>query len=76
MNEKPIQSIISDCFTFIMVVGIIGCGVYLQSTAMQWAGFLMLCILALGKASGVAKKMTPEEAIKYITENFLKKAGA
>lgn len=68
VRETVWESIMSDAITFAMVVGIIGVGVYLNSAAMQWAGFLMLVLAALLRAGGRRDVMTRSEAIEFLTK--------
>lgn len=48
LHESTRSSIIKDVFTFVMIVGVIGVGSLMQSSAMQWAGFVMLAFAFLG----------------------------
>ena len=44
----------------------IGSGVYVGSSAMQWAGFFLAFIILFGWAAKVAPKMTITEAREYL----------
>lgn len=68
IRESFWSSIVSDTYTFLVVVGIISIGWLLQSTAMQWAGFLMLMILGLGKIVGKTPRLTVAEARAKLDE--------
>lgn len=70
IDEKPIESIIRDTYSIISAFVLIGIGVYLGSSAMEWFGFLMVIIIIFTKASGLRKNMsmTPDEAIAKINE--------
>lgn len=50
IRENWVQSIVSDLFTLVMIVSVTGIGVYLNSNAMQWIGFLILLIVAVNRA--------------------------
>ncbi len=65
-TETVLKSLTKDLGTYLLIVLVIGTGVYLQSSAMQWVGFLLLIAVALSKTT--VKKMKPEEAIKFIKE--------
>lgn len=70
IEEKVIESIKRDTYSVVSAFVLIGVGVYLESWAMEWFGFLMAMIVMFGKASGIRKKMsmTPDEAITRINE--------
>lgn len=75
LKEKPIESIIRDTYSVVSVLVLIGAGVVLESSAMQWFGFLMAAIVTVTAMSGLRKKMslTPDEAIAKI--NKIKEAS-
>lgn len=70
-QETVAQSWLKDAFSYLIIVAIIGTGVLLHSSAMQWVGFLMLVIGVFGRIQGKTPKRTPEEAIKFIQEKYL-----
>lgn len=49
-------------------IGVIGVGVYTQSEAMQWCGFLVLVLLVLGLIARDNKGLTFDEARAKIDE--------
>lgn len=61
-EENIIKSIISDTYTFVCQIGVIGVGVYCESTMMQWLGLITLCLFLTGRTMSI-KKYTIEEAI-------------
>lgn len=66
------KSIARDAVTFVMIVGVIGTGRYLDSPAMQWIGFLMLILSAFARAMSISKnsKMTPQAAADFLATKF------
>ncbi len=73
LRQSVTESILSDIATFVMVVGVIGIGRYLDSSAMQWVGFLLVTVVLIGKAVAVGKdgpRMTPQAAADYLLEKF------
>lgn len=50
------QSILADCFMWLMIFSTIGIGVLLESDAMQWFGFLFAMITILFGNSIFQKK--------------------
>ena len=77
-NRRPVlmyvqtskQSIVCDTYTFVMILATIGIGVLLESTAMQWVGFLMLFVILMVRASKLRKESTYtiEQAKKKLAE--------
>lgn len=60
----------------LLQVGIIGIGVFTGSAAMQWAGFLVLCLLLIGTLSSFHKHntaLTYDQARKTIDEHEAKR---
>jgi hypothetical protein len=55
--------------TTFVVVTIIGTGWFLSSAAMQWAGFALLCVVAIGYVSA-QKKYTPQQAADYLRDKY------
>lgn len=72
VHETALQSWLRDLGSFCSAVGVIGVGVFLDSDAMQWAGFAMLTVMGMGRASGEYKqwKMTPQQAADAIRDKF------
>ena len=68
INEKPWDSIVRDSFSVICAFVLILPGWALGSAAMQWAGFIMLGVVAMARAMGLQKKytMTIDEARKFL----------
>jgi hypothetical protein len=57
-RETTFKSWATDASTFALFAGLIGLGVFLESAAMQWAGFTVAFITLLTKAAGVEKAST------------------
>ncbi|MBL4795829.1 MAG: hypothetical protein JKY50_00290 [Oleispira sp.] len=66
IKETTVKSVLTDIFTYFMVVTVIGTGVYLESNAMQWVGFTMLVLGLLGHSHN--KGVSVEEAKKQLEE--------
>ena len=66
LRETLAQSVWSDTVTvstgFIFMLP----GYFLESAAMQWVGALIFFLSVLGRATGKANRMTPDEAIAHI----------
>lgn len=67
-DETVVQSWARDAGSFALFAALIGLGVVVGSSAMQWAGFVIAWIVLLTKASGVVSKskFTIDEARKEI----------
>lgn len=70
VHETTIGSVISDTFTWLMVMSLIGIGWWLKSSAMQWCGFLMFAVTVMAKGSGKTKKISPQEAADKLLAEF------
>jgi hypothetical protein len=69
LHEKPLQSWIRDASSFALFACLIGLGVVVGSSAMQWAGFFVAVIITIGRAGMMkAKRMSRAEAIAYLQE--------
>lgn len=70
VHETVWQSYARDAGTFVMVAGLIGLGVLLDSTAMQWFGALMafLMLLIRGNRRWHETHMTIQEARAKLDE--------
>ena len=78
MNEKPTHIVIvddrfwmsagRDAVSFAVFVAMVGLGVFLESSAMQWVGAILWFIWILSKAASVEKrfKKTIPEARAYL----------
>lgn len=64
-EESMIASIISDTYTFVCQVGVIGVGVYCGSSLMQWLGLITLCLFLICRAMST-KRYTIQEAIEEL----------
>ncbi len=85
MSDKPTvvllkdtiaQSVIKNFAYFAMLTGTIGLGVYLQSSAMQWAGFFLAAITIIGHGMRTLKdnRLTIAQARAKLDE--IEKGGA
>lgn len=54
--EGAWDAIVNNLSTFVTVVGIIGVGVWLESPAMQWAGFIIAALIIGGRAARFGEK--------------------
>lgn len=70
LHDSVWQSLQRDIITFIMIVGVIGTGRWLNSDAMQWIGFMMLCLGAVSVAKSGQRRMPPQQAANMIAEKF------
>lgn len=70
LHESVKRSLLTDASTFVMIVSVIGIGWWLGSSAMQWAGFIMICIAMVGRASRLENKLTPQEAADLLHKRF------
>lgn len=73
VHESVMQSLVKDAGTFGIAAGLIGLGVFLNSSAMQWFGFLVAAIIITGKAlrdksseDGVSEFQSIEEARDFL----------
>lgn len=76
LHETVIQSWVRDASAYTLTLTVIGTGWALDSTAMQWMGFLLLIVVAV-KLAGVAasKRLTPQQAADYLRDKFGVTAG-
>ena len=68
LRETLWQSILSDTYTIAMCFAMILPGVWLDSSAMQWVGGVLLLLILMNKASGTSKRMTIEQARAKLDE--------
>lgn len=70
IRETAAESWTRDASTFVLVVAIIGVGVLLGSSAMQWVGALMAFIVITARATSFRKQhtFTVAEARKRLDE--------
>lgn len=68
LRESWRDSLISDAATLTTIFAPIGLGVWLESAAMQWAGFLMFLVSVVGRASAKTRdgRMSVDEAIERL----------
>lgn len=69
LHETVLQSWARDASSFTLFAGLIGLGILLESSAMQWAGFLVAMTVLFSRVGKMSvKRMTREEAIRYLQE--------
>lgn len=68
LKEPLLSSIASDLFTLAMFAAMIGLGVYLQSTAMQWAGAVVFFISTIVMAAARGSRLTIAQARAKLDE--------
>lgn len=68
--ETTLQSWCRDLSTFALFAGLIGLGVYLESSAMQWVGAIIAFTVTIAKSTGLHKRSrkTVAEARAFIDE--------
>jgi len=67
LRESLRDSVLSDTYTALITILIIGVGVVLESGAMQWAGFLLASFFIIVRSiiSSSDTSMTPQELAKF-----------
>lgn len=71
LSKAPLLKLLTrSVITLMTVVGIIGVGLYLQSEAMQWAGFVLLIFIAIGNGINPPKNKTPQQAADYLLKEY------
>jgi hypothetical protein len=68
VREGAVQSLLKDAGTFVTIVAVIGTGKLLESSAMQWMGFVMLCLFVLSFAIQEDRQLTVAEARARLDE--------
>lgn len=74
--ETALYSWVHDASTFVMAAGLIGLGVYLESTAMQWTGAIVFFLTTIATAALDKKRQTPQQAADFLYKKFGVKAEA
>ena len=57
-EETVLESWGRDASTFVLFLALIGIGVLLKSSAMQWAGFFVAMVVVLKLSSGYGRERT------------------
>ena len=73
IRETTAQSVIRDLVSVTCPAALIGLGVFLDSSAMQWFGFLLSALFLVGVAARILRtsvKMTPQEAADHLKESY------
>lgn len=70
IHETILKSWLRDLSTFALFAALIGLGLLLNSSAMQWMGAIIAFLTIFGKASGLHKKnrKTIAEARQFLDE--------
>ena len=70
--ETPLQSWISDAGSFLTAVSLIGVGVWLDSSAMQWTGAALFFLTLTARGSGHKRDLikTPQQAADWLAATF------
>ncbi|WP_434733738.1 hypothetical protein NL154_05560 [Rhizobium sp. YTUHZ044] len=68
ITESIFESWARDASTLALFASLIGIGIALDSSAMQWTGAVIGFIATTARAAGKAKKLTKEQAIRFIQE--------
>jgi hypothetical protein len=66
ITESIFQSWARDASTLALFVSLIGIGIALESSALQWVGAFVGFTVIMARAAGKAKKLTKEQAISFI----------
>jgi hypothetical protein len=68
ITESIFQSWARDASTLALFVSLIGIGIALDSSALQWVGAFVGFTVIMARAAGKAKKLTKEQALRFIQE--------
>ena len=70
LHESWRESVKSDATTFATIALVIGLGSYLESSAMQWVGFVFVILSVVGRSvrKGNKHRMTVKEARQRLDE--------
>lgn len=68
ITESVFESWARDASTLALFVALIGIGIALDSSAMQWTGAVVGFVATTARAVGKAKKLTKQQAIRFIQE--------
>lgn len=74
-GETVAKSWARDASALALFCGLIGIGVYVGSTAMQWVGALVGFIVIMAKSGTVTHKLTIPEAQDYINDLAAREEG-
>lgn len=72
VHETVLQSWLRDASSFAVFAGLVGLGVAVGSSAMQWAGFFVAVLILFARATGKTKRLTREEAIEFLSSSKAK----
>lgn len=78
LSETTGESIKRDVVSFGMLFILIGAGVAMDSSAMQWAGFILGALSIIGRAARILKsspRYTPQAAADMLSKDFGVTAG-
>lgn len=66
IRETLAKSLVRDAGTLGLFVSLIGIGIALDSSAMQWTGATVGFLTIIGRASGIRKELTIQQAREYL----------
>jgi hypothetical protein len=72
VHETVAQCLMRDAITFVTLVGSIGTGVLLDSSAMQWIAGIIWVVWLISRSLGQANvlRKTPQEAADWLRDKF------
>lgn len=70
IRESLRASILSDVVTLLSTFIIIGVGIFADSNAMQWIGFIFVMIFILGRGLGDKDTFTPQECANWLKKEY------
>ncbi len=72
INENTLNSMITDTYTFTCLIVVLFLNYYLLGNSIVLQIFICLawCTWLMQKGGKKIKKMTPEEALKYLTKHY------
>lgn len=72
LHEHWVESLISDSYTFLCLLALLGFGVWVDSIVVQCIGAIMAAAFLFAKmpSTKTSTKMTPEEAIDFLKLKF------
>jgi hypothetical protein len=70
LRETALQSVISDTYSLLCAGVLIGIGVWVGSTAMEWAGFCGFVLFMTGRALRGNSRRSPQEAADFLRDEF------
>ena len=69
VDSRLWASVLSDLITVSLLVGVIGIGWFVESPAMELAGFILISIFIVARAAR-SHRMTAQEAVDHLVEKY------